>query len=188
MARSEPHDTLCRVPGLEDHAPTGTLPPSTASELGEQRKRALLGAEIGHRETEIGVDYGSQAHIRKVMALSHDLGTDQHGAIGGCERRQDLLERPHPRRHIAIESQHGESTKAICDLALESLGPCANPRDVDGTAAGAACWRRFVIGAVVTDKTWRVLMQHQRDVARRAPKATTTGSTVKCERSATAIE
>ena len=104
----EPHDALVGIPGLEHDRARIAAPPAAAGELGEQRERALLAAEVGPREALVGVDRGSQPEIAEVVALGHHLRADEHGGGLAGEALERRLEAPAALGGVGVEAQHGD--------------------------------------------------------------------------------
>ena len=102
------------------------LAPGAPGELDEQRERALLGAEVGHGQADVGVDRRGQPDVGEVVALRDQLRADEHRALRPREAIEHRLQRALPRRHVRVEPQHLEGREALLEQRLEPLG--AGPR------------------------------------------------------------
>ena len=78
--------------GLHEHP--GAAGPATgpAGELGDERERPLLGAEVREAQRGIGVEHDAERDVGEVVALGHHLGADQQARRG----RGEALERVAP--------------------------------------------------------------------------------------------
>ena len=136
VPRREENGARVRLERLDDDAARrgAAAPPG---ELGDQLERALLGAEVRHREARVGVDDGGERHVSEVMALRHHLRSEQHGAVGGGEALERLLERRGARDGVRVEPDPLQARHVLLELALEALRAGADADEL-GRAAGRA--------------------------------------------------
>ena len=71
--------------GLHEHAAAARAASGAAGELGDQRERALLGAEVGEAQRRVGVEHDAERDVREVVALGHHLRAEQQAGGGGLE-------------------------------------------------------------------------------------------------------
>ena len=72
---------------LHEHAPLPSAP-DAPGELGDQRERALLGAEVREAQRRVRVEHDAERDIREVVALGDHLRSDQHPALRRLEAAQ----------------------------------------------------------------------------------------------------
>ena len=117
-----------RVERLDDHAPAALAAAAAPGQLGHERERALLGAEVGEAQRGVGVQHDAERHVREVVPLRHHLRADEH-ARG--RRLEAPAARPRcPTCAAASESSRktGSGSTRPRELALELLGPGAVAR------------------------------------------------------------
>ena len=76
--RQRLHHGIFRVAGLQKHQARLLGTAGAARYLVQQLKRSLAGAQVTVAAAKIGIHHAHQGQLRKVMALGHDLGADQH--------------------------------------------------------------------------------------------------------------
>ena len=64
--------------------------PARPGELGDERERPLLGAEVREPQRAVGVEHHAELDVREVVALGDDLRADEHAAVGRQEAREHL--------------------------------------------------------------------------------------------------
>ena len=84
MARGVHDRARLRGDRLHEHAPR-TAPPHAPRELGDERERALLGAEVRKAQRGVRVEHHAQRDGREVVALGDHLRAQQQPALGRLE-------------------------------------------------------------------------------------------------------
>ena len=125
---------------LHDHAPR-RVAAAAPRELGDQLERALLGAEVGHREAGVGVDHGGELDPGEVVALGDHLRPEQDAGLGVAEAAERLGHLLGLRDGVRVEPDQLELRQLALELALELLRPGAEAREV-GRLAHRAVGRR----------------------------------------------
>ena len=172
---------------LHEHA-AGRVAAAAAGELGDQLERALLRAEVRHRERRVGVDHRGELDAGEVVALRDHLRAEQHCAprrrrSGAAQRRAARASRPRPRRAgsaPAPGSSRASSRSSFC-VPAPSRASSGEPHagQFDGDV------RR--VAAVVAAQR-RVAVQHERDVAVRAADRRAARAAVQRRRDAAAVQ
>jgi len=97
---------------LHEHPAGERAAAGPAGELGDERERPLLGAEVGEAQGLVGVEHDAEGDVREVVALGHHLGADEHSRRRGLE----LLQRPGPlveAAGIRIETEDRERVGGV---------------------------------------------------------------------------
>jgi hypothetical protein len=63
-------------------------------ELGDQRERPLLGAEVGEAQRRVGVEHDAERDAVEVVPLGDHLRADQHARAGALEARSTARRGP----------------------------------------------------------------------------------------------
>ena len=155
--------------------------------LRDELERALLGAEVRHAETRVGVDHGRERDVREVVSLGDHLRPDEHRALGGGEPPQRRRRLAGLLGRVGVEPKALELGNVRLQLSLQPLRPGADPRELDRAAGGADVGRLCREPAVVAVERL-VAMQHERDVAIRATPRLAARAAVQRGREAAAIE
>ena len=195
LAREEAFDVLARgerdrprlgLEGLHEDAP-GRVPAAAPGKLRDELERALLGAEVRHAETRVGVDHRRERDVREVVPLGDHLRPDEHRALGGGEAPQRRRRLAGLLGRVGVEPKALELGNVRLQLSLEPLRPGADPRELDRAAGGAAVGRLRREAAVVTVQRL-VAVQDERDVAIRAAPRLAARAAVQRRREAAAVE
>ena len=120
---------------LHEHTPR-RVAAAAAGELGDQLERALLGAEVGHREAGVGVDDRGELDACEVVPLRHHLRPEQHGGLGVAEAPQRGGQLLGLRDRIRVEPDQLELGQLALELAFELLRPGAEAREVGRPQTG----------------------------------------------------
>ena len=107
--RGELHDAGLGVEGLDQDAPAVAEASAAPRELRQERKGALLAAEIGELQPLVGVERGGETKTPHIVTLRHHLRSHEDGAGLAGEALEHLLERTAPRRGVGVEAQHGHA-------------------------------------------------------------------------------
>ena len=149
---------------LDEHAPVRAAAPGAARQLGDERERALLGAEVGEAQRRVGVEDDAERDVGEVVALGDHLRADEHPARRCLERGE------HARAARGVSASSRKTGLAGAgELVLEPLGaravarrsrPSRSASQRDGTGSRWPQWWQASgpVGAV----------QDERDVAVRA--------------------
>ena len=172
----------CRRLAADGHSVcTSTRPPAgpaaaAAGELGDQRERALLGAEVGKPQVGVRVLDDGQLHVREVVALRDHLRADQdrrrRGARSARRTRGDAALAPRRRRRRAGTPASARAPPAARPRGAAFRRRAARPRS--SRSPGHACGARLGVAAVMADQPLRlaVAVQREGDVAAAAhPRA-----------------
>ena len=135
LLRHEPADVMSRgvrdgarvgLEGLHEHT-ARRVAAASARELRDQLERALLGAEVGHREPRVRVDHRGELDSREVMALRDHLRAEQHGRFRLGEPSQGIGELLRLRDRIRVEPDQLQLGQLTRKLTLELLRACSEP-------------------------------------------------------------
>ena len=162
----------------QQHRRIAGSPAGPAGELGDQRERALLGAEVWEAQRRVGVEHDAQRYIREVVALGDHLGPEQQPRRRGGELRQHARRGVLERSRVGIQAPDREPGRAEAlhdQLVLDLLGPGAVARDRDRAARVAARRHPLAVTAVMAGDRVLAAMEHQRDVAVGASPSLATG-------------
>ena len=168
MRRGVAQRPRVRVERLDDHAAAAGPAAAAARELGHERERALLGAEVGEAERGVGVDDHSQRDIGEVVPLRHHLGPHQHAGPRGVEAPEQVEHRAPARYGVGVQAEHRQRGDHALELALEPLGAGAVAGDRHRAAVGARARHGLAVTAVVAGDAPGGPVEHQRHVALRA--------------------
>ena len=159
------------VEGLHEHAPAARPAPGPARELGDERERALLGAEVGEAQGGVGVEDHAEGHVGEVVPLGHHLGAEQDPR-GRRARTRASTAATAPRAAAVSESRRKTGKSLSPSVASSSrsqaLGPGAVAGHAERAAARAARRRGLAVAAVVAGEPRPPAVQDERHVALRA--------------------
>ena len=167
MASGEDERRRVRLERLHDH-PARSVAPAPPGELRHELERALLGAEVGKRETGVRVDYRGDLDAGEVMSLRHHLRSDQSDGSRRGEAFEGIAQRAGPATVSASSRIRSSPGSLRASSASSRCVPGADPRELDGAAVRAGLGQLRRVAAVVAVEP-PVAMQRQRDVAARAP-------------------
>ncbi len=138
-----------RVERLHDHPPAALAAAAAAGELGDERERALLGAEVGEAQRGVGVEHDAERHVGEVVALRDHLRAHEHARR--APRRSGAAPSPTPAggRDVRVEPEHRQRRHQLLQLALELLGARAVARHRHRAAVRAVARHRLAVAAVV---------------------------------------
>ncbi len=141
--------------------------PARARELGDQRERPLLGAEVGEAQRGVGVEHDPQAHVGEVVALGDHLGSDQHARTGRLEaaQRADAAAPASATTSASRRKTGASASKTLRQLVLQALGAGAVAGDRSEQQSQQRAGDRLAVAAVVAGEVSAGAVQHERDVA-----------------------
>ena len=156
-----------------------------AGELGDERERALLGAEVREAQRRSASSTTPSVDVGEVVALGDHLRAEQDAAVGAPRTRASTAAAPpaRPRRRRAGDDAARRSS------VLEPLGPGAvagdrRPSRSPGSASGTRSrWPQWWQASVAARA-----VQHERDVAVRALPGAAAGRAGEEVRPAAAVE
>ena len=104
---------------------TSTRPPArpaagAARELGDQRERPLLGAEVREAQRRVGVDDDAERHVREVVPLGDHLRADEQPGGRGGEAGQQRGHGVLGARGVGVEPEH-RHVERFGELGLQPL-------------------------------------------------------------------
>ena len=153
--------------GLDEHAAAARAAAGAAGELGDQRERALLGAEVREAQRRVGVEHDAERDVREVVALGHHLRAEQQPGGRGVEAGEQLGDGVLVGRGVGVEAEDRHVERAP-QLGLDALGARAVAGDRQRAAGVAAARDALAVAAVVAGERVLGAVQDQRDVAVRA--------------------
>ena len=152
-----------RAQRLDQHPPAPRPATAAAGQLGDERERALLGAEVGEPQVGVGVLDDRQLHVGEVMPLSDHLGADEDAGRRGGEAVEDGRDAALAAPCVGVQPEHRQRRERLAQLGLEALRADAVARDRGRAAVRAGMRRALGVTAVVADQPLRVAVAVQRE-------------------------
>ena len=125
--------------GLDDHAPAARPAPGAAGELGDERERALLGAEVGEAQRLVGVEDDAERRRRGSRGPWRPSGCRRAAPRARRRSARAARDRVLGRAGVGVEAEDRDAER-LGELGLEPLGARAVARDRE-RAAGVAALR-----------------------------------------------
>src|SRR5690242_19571390 len=150
-----------------------------AGNLMRKLERALGRAQVATGKAEIRVDHPHQREQRKVMALRHHLGSDQHVDRVVFDAADQLRDRARTRQCVARDHRESRLRESRTYLLGKSLDAGPAGRERAGGAAGGAEVRHLL--EMPTVMALQLAHESVLDQLRRAVRALEAMATVAAE-------
>src|SRR5688572_22808677 len=112
---------MVRRVGLDDGSAAARAAAGPASNLGQELKGALAGAEVGQVEPNVGQDDADEGDAREVERLGDQLGANQDVGLVVAELGPDVGVAAATAAHVAIPAQQARPGQDGPELLLDPL-------------------------------------------------------------------